>query len=88
MSVTQAKLPEIEGLGIDVWLCEQGPDIVKATLHDCQMQSWENEKMKYGNVFILFYLFPSFFKRWHQLLWFLHKLIYLVISFKINTKYM
>lgn len=33
-------LPEIEGLSINVGLGEKGSDIVKATLHHSQMQSW------------------------------------------------
>lgn len=30
--------PEIEGLGIDVGLSEEGPDVVQAALHHGQMQ--------------------------------------------------
>lgn len=36
---TKESLPEIEGLGINVGLCEKSSDVVKAPLHDGQMQS-------------------------------------------------
>lgn len=41
-------VPEIEGLGVDVGLCEKGSDIVKATKHHSQVQSWRDymEKKK------------------------------------------
>lgn len=32
-------LPEIEGLGINVGLCEKSSDVVQAPLHHGQMQS-------------------------------------------------
>ena len=38
--------PEIEGLSINVGLCEKGSDIVKAALHHSQMQSWGENKDK------------------------------------------
>lgn len=38
------KSPEIESLSIDVGLCEKDSDIVKATLHHSQMQSWRDRK--------------------------------------------
>lgn len=44
--MTETKLPEIEGLGINVGLCKQGSDIVKAALHYGKMQSWRDDKQK------------------------------------------
>lgn len=44
--MTETTLPEIEGLGINVRLREQGSDIVKAALHYGEMQSWRDDKQK------------------------------------------
>lgn len=41
--------PEIEGLSINVGLCEKGSDIVKAALHHSQMQRWGENKDKQRN---------------------------------------
>lgn len=46
LTVTETKLPEIEGLGIDVRFREQGSDIVKAALHYGKMQSWRDDRQK------------------------------------------
>ena len=48
-TVKKQSLPEIEGLSINVGLCEKGSDIVKAALHHSQVQSWGENKNKEKN---------------------------------------
>lgn len=43
-------IPEIEGLSINSGFCEKGSDIIKASLHHSQMQSWGDKDTQNDDV--------------------------------------